>query len=116
MRMYNHALTNPPLLSARNRKSHHCPLFEKRDKPYPATPALSYSDNDRVYFNADMLVDDPKIVKIGQNLEETVDEIIDATDKFVYPGLIMERRKLFTITAHTCKHLRVPFPDKLQEI
>ena len=37
----------------------------------------------------------PKIVKIGQNLTDTYDEVIDATDKFVYPGLINTHHHFF---------------------
>lgn len=36
-----------------------------------AKAIVTCDPKDRVYFNADMLVDGPKIVKIGQNLEET---------------------------------------------
>ena len=43
---------------------------------------------DRVYDDSDMLIQGPKIVKIGKNLTDPHDQEIDATDKFVYPGLI----------------------------
>lgn len=35
-----------------------------------------------------MLIDGPKILKIGPNLAAPHDEVLDATDMFVYPGFI----------------------------
>ncbi len=73
-----------------------------------AKAIVTCDPKDRVYFNADMLVDGPKIVKIGQNLEETVDEIIDATDKFVYPGLINTHHHFFQTFIRNLKTIDYP--------
>lgn len=37
-------------------------------------------------YEADILIDNGKIVQIGQNLSEDGAEIIDATGKYVLPG------------------------------
>ncbi len=73
-----------------------------------AKAIVTCDPKDRVYFNADMLVDGPKIVKIGQNLEETVDEIIDATDKLVYPGLINTHHHFFQTFIRNLKTIDYP--------
>jgi Cytosine deaminase and related metal-dependent hydrolases len=50
---------------------------------------------DRVFYNADLLIQGPKIVKIGANLSDPHDEVIDASDRFVYPGLINTHHHFF---------------------
>lgn len=37
-------------------------------------------------YKADVLIEDEKIAAIGFNLDETADQIIDATGKYVMPG------------------------------
>jgi len=39
-------------------------------------------------FVGDMLIDNGKIIRIGQNLSDMADEIIDAAGLFIYPGFI----------------------------
>ena len=50
---------------------------------------------DRVYWDADILVDGPKILKIGRKLTDPHDEVIDAAGMFVYPGLINTHHHFF---------------------
>ena len=44
--------------------------------------------NDNVFYESDLLIDGPAIVKIGKNIEAEDAEVIDASDKIIYPGLI----------------------------
>src|SRR5690625_4104235 len=37
-------------------------------------------------FKADVLIEDEKVVKIGRNLTDEVNEVIDAEGKFILPG------------------------------
>lgn len=50
---------------------------------------------DQVFQNADMLIEGPKILQIGQNLEAGDAEIIRADGKFVYPGMINTHHHFF---------------------
>lgn len=63
---------------------------------------------DRVYYDSDMLIQGPKIVKIGKNLTDPHDQEIDATDKFVYPGLINTHHHFFQTLYETSKPLIIP--------
>ena len=45
-------------------------------------------ERDKVEKNIDILIEQDKISKIGYNLQESADKIIDATNKIVMPGLI----------------------------
>ena len=50
---------------------------------------ISMSENREKYEeNIDILIEDKKIIKIEKNIDETVDKIIDATNKIIMPGLI----------------------------
>lgn len=60
-----------------------------------AKAIVTCDGEDRVYHDADLLVQGPKILKIGPNLTDECDETIDATDKFVYPGLINTHHHFF---------------------
>ena len=51
--------------------------------------------NDRVYYNSDILIEGPKIIRIGKAIQETAEETIDASGKFVYPGLINTHHHFF---------------------
>ena len=50
---------------------------------------------DNVFWDCDMLIDGPAIVKIGKNIEDEEAEVINARDKFVYPGLINTHHHFF---------------------
>lgn len=41
-------------------------------------------------YNADILVEGEKIVKIGKNLDIKDHELVDATGKYVFPGGVDE--------------------------
>ena len=53
-----------------------------------ADAIVTCDHNDRVLKKADILIEDNKIVKIGEGIEAPDAEVIDGKGKFVYPGLI----------------------------
>ena len=50
---------------------------------------------DNVYYGYDILIEGPKIVRIGKNIQVAVDETIDANGKFIYPGLVNTHHHFF---------------------
>ena len=75
---------------------------------------------DHVYWNADLLIDGPQIVKIGKNLPVPEGcEVIDATDKFVYPGLVNTHHHFFQTFVRnltTIDYPRMTVPEWLDKI
>ncbi|MDQ7092185.1 amidohydrolase [Desulfosporosinus sp. PR] len=74
---------------------------------------------DHVYYGADMLVNGPKIVKIGAKLTDKYDEVIDATDKFIYPGLVNTHHHFFQTFVRNLKTIDYPnmtVPEWLDKI
>lgn len=63
---------------------------------------------DRVFWDADMLIEGPKIVKIGSHLTDPHDEVIDATDMFIYPGLINTHHHFFQTFVRNLKTIDYP--------
>ena len=51
--------------------------------------------DDKVYYDSDILIKGPKIIRIGKAIQETVEEVIDASGKFVYPGLVNTHHHFF---------------------
>ena len=51
--------------------------------------------NDKVYYDSDILIEGPKIVRIAKAIQETAEETIDASGKFVYPGLVNTHHHFF---------------------
>jgi len=51
--------------------------------------------NDRIYYDCDILIEGPKIVRIAKAIQETAEETIDASGKFVYPGLVNTHHHFF---------------------
>ena len=51
--------------------------------------------------NNSILIDGNIITKIGYNLEDEADEVIDATGKIVYPGLVNTHHHLMQAFART---------------
>lgn len=49
---------------------------------------LMVDPQNNIYAAKDLLLSDGKVVKIGENLTDTADEIVDAAGKLVTPGLI----------------------------
>lgn len=50
---------------------------------------------DQVYWDSDILIEGPKITAIGKGLEAEGAKVIDASGKFVYPGLINTHHHFF---------------------
>ena len=74
---------------------------------------------DQVYRNADILIKGPKIVKIGQHLSDRADEIIDASGKIVYPGLVNTHHHFFQTFVRNLKTIDYPnmtVPEWLDKI
>lgn len=63
---------------------------------------------DHVFWDADMLIEGPKIVRIGSHLTEPYDEVIDAADQFVYPGLINTHHHFFQTFVRNLKTIDYP--------
>lgn len=82
--------------------------MEKKILIRNAKAIVTCDSEDRVYFDADMLIEGPKIVKIGQNLADPYDEVIDAADKFVYPGLINTHHHFFQTFIRNLKTIDYP--------
>lgn len=53
-----------------------------------ASYILTQDGNRRILSNYDILIEGNKIVKIGKNLNERADEVIDGSNKAILPGLI----------------------------
>lgn len=70
-----------------------------------AQAIVSCDDNNTVYRNNDILIEDQEILQIGKNVStDEVDEIIDASRKFVYPGLVNTHHHFFqTFVRNTIK-------------
>jgi len=60
-----------------------------------ARAIISCDGQDRVYYDTDMLIDGPRIVKIGKNLSDNEAEVIEAKGKFIYPGMINTHHHFF---------------------
>ena len=60
-----------------------------------ASSIVTCDANDRVYHNSDILIEGPKITRIGKEIQETAEETIDASGKFVYPGLVNTHHHFF---------------------
>lgn len=73
-----------------------------------ARAIVTCDGQDRVYYDSDMLIQGPKIVKIGKNLTDPHDQEIDATDKFVYPGLINTHHHFFQTFVRNLKTIDYP--------
>lgn len=75
-----------------------------------AQAIVSCDEKDTVYKDSDLLIEDQKIIEIGQNLSsEGVGEIIDGKNKFIYPGLVNTHHHFFqTFIRNTIK---VDYPN-----
>jgi len=60
-----------------------------------ASSIVTCDANDRVYYDSDILIEGPKIIRIGKAIQETTEEVIDASGKFVYPGLVNTHHHFF---------------------
>ena len=60
-----------------------------------ARAVVSCDAQDRVYKDSDILIEGPRILKIGKNLDSEGAEIISGEGKFVYPGLVNTHHHFF---------------------
>lgn len=60
-----------------------------------ARAIVTCDEQDQVFSNADILIEGQAIVQIGKNLPADGAEVIDATGKYVYPGLINTHHHFF---------------------
>ena len=61
----------------------------------------------------------PKIKAIGQHLDAAADEVIDARDRFVYPGLVNTHHHFFQTFVRNLKTIDYPnmtVPDWIDKI
>ncbi len=84
-----------------------------------ARAIVTCDGDDHVFRGADLLVQGPRILKIGINLTDECDETIDATDRFVYPGLINTHHHFFQTFIRNLKTIDFPnmtVPEWLDKI
>ncbi len=60
-----------------------------------ASAIVTCDAKDRVYYDSDILIEGPIIVRIGKAIQETAEETIDASGKFIYPGLVNTHHHFF---------------------
>ncbi|MDD2370796.1 MAG: amidohydrolase [Firmicutes bacterium] len=60
-----------------------------------AKAIVSCNQNDEVFWDADIFIDNGMIVEIGKSLNYPDAEVLDAKGKFVYPGLINTHHHFF---------------------
>ncbi|MEG0779271.1 MAG: amidohydrolase [Oscillospiraceae bacterium] len=84
-----------------------------------AKAIVTCDGEDHVYMGADMLVSGQKIVKIGVGLTDSADEILDATGKLLYPGLINTHHHFFQTFVRNLRTIDYPnmtVPEWLDQI
>ncbi len=62
-----------------------------------ASAIVTCDAKDRVYYDSDILIEGPIIVRIGKAIQETAEETIDASGKFIYPGLVNTHHHFFQL-------------------
>ena len=60
-----------------------------------AAAIVTCDPQERVYRGADILIEGGRIAKIGKGLSADAENVIDAKNKFVYPGLINTHHHFF---------------------
>ncbi len=70
---------------------------------------VTCDDQDRVLRNCDILIDGPRISAIGSDVEAAGAKIIDATNCFIYPGLINTHHHFFQMFIRNL--ITVDFPN-----
>lgn len=96
--------------------------MEKRLLIKNAAAVVACDATDTVYRNADLLIEGGRIVSIGKNLVDDSAETLNASGKFVYPGLINTHHHFFQtfvrnlITIDYPNMLVVEWLDKIYRI
>ena len=60
-----------------------------------AKAIVTCDSRDQVYWDSDILIEGPEILKIGKDIEADGAETIRGDGKFVYPGLINTHHHFF---------------------
>jgi hydroxydechloroatrazine ethylaminohydrolase len=60
-----------------------------------ANAIVTCDPEDHVYSGCDILIEGPSIVKIEKKIQTTAEETIDASGKFIYPGLVNTHHHFF---------------------
>lgn len=66
-----------------------------------ASAIVTCDSADTIYYNNDILIEGPKIIQIGRDIDVKDAEIIRADHKFVYPGLINTHHHFFQTFVET---------------
>lgn len=69
-----------------------------------AKAIISCDEADKVYYDADILIEGSAIKEIGYNLVAEDADVIDGRDKFVYPGLINTHHHFFQSFVRNLSH------------
>ncbi|QRN86914.1 amidohydrolase [Clostridia bacterium] len=69
--------------------------MEKRVLIQNAKAIVTCDSEDRVYKDADILIEGAKIIEIGKNIIADNATVIDGRDKFIYPGLVTTHHHFF---------------------
>lgn len=85
-----------------------------------AKAIVTCNSKDEVLWDHDIVVEDQEITEMGKNLsEEACDQVIDATDTFIYPGLVNTHHHFFqTFVRNTLKvdYCNMTVPEWLDKI
>ena len=84
-----------------------------------ARAIVTCDSQDHVYYDCDMLIQGSKILKIGKNLTDSFDTVIDAKDKLIYPGLINTHHHFFQTFVRNLRTIDYPnmtVPEWLDKI
>ncbi len=69
--------------------------MEKKTLIRNAQAIVACDASDTVFHDADLLIQGPAVLAIGKNLDPSGAEILDASGKFVYPGLVNTHHHFF---------------------
>lgn len=73
-----------------------------------AKAIVSCDAQDTIYNNCDILIQGAKIVKIGQGITQEGAKSIDATGKFIYPGLVNTHHHFFQTFVRNLQKIDYP--------
>ncbi|MEG1893448.1 MAG: amidohydrolase [Clostridia bacterium] len=84
-----------------------------------ARAIVSCDSTDSVYYNTDILIEGNAISRIGKNINAADAEVIDGSDKFIYPGLVNTHHHFFQTFVRNLRTVDYPnmtVVDWLREI